>query len=163
MTPIIICLSSIAMLFLWIGRTVCATIKKFLEVLIEDTVKSLKWVGIILVGFLLLHILIILVTDASHLWTLIKEIGADTLRTIGQIILILLGAALVLGIINALTGGILAGLAGVIFSVVGYVAVGIFAILFGLFEKIDELSTAGFYKLLNSVDQKILDKGGEKR
>ena len=146
MTPIILCLLSLAAIALWLVYSTMSHIRALVTALGDMVV----YLGAALLGYFALeivfHLVIIIFGDISMLWELIKEL----LSGIGGLIV----AAIVIGVVIWL-GSFIWSIVVVIAEVLFYIAAGILGIVLAIFEFIEEKSRDGYSFMVTKITQRL--------
>lgn len=157
MAPIVLCLLCFAAVALWFVYSTMSGIRA----LITASMEMLIYIVYALLGFAIAYLcfnfVIILFTDISVLWDLIKEFFSS-LGGFWGVVAIIVGLALV-GFICGLLSAVVAIIGPILF----YIAVGALTIVYVVFEFIEDKSRYGYSIVVTKIANRLVkNQGGSK-
>lgn len=158
MTPIIVCLLCLAAVVLWTVYSTMCGIRAFGGALMEEVIYIVYALLAFGAAYLCMNTLIILFTDFSYFWELIKEFFAS-LGGFWGILGTIVGIVVVVGIL-AYLGSFLLGILLIVGEFLIYAVLFVLGALLAIFEFIEEKSKLGYEVVVTKIANRIMNKGG---
>lgn len=158
MTPIIVCLLCLAAVALWAVYSTMCGIRALGGALAEEVIYIIYALLAFGVAYLCMNTLIILFTDFSYFWELIKELF-ESLGGFWGIVGLIVGIVIVGGILGYV-GTFLLGLLMIVGEILIYAVLFVLGAFLAIFEFIENKSKQGYEVVVTKIANRIMNKGG---